>query len=73
MKNDTFLLFPNIGSAMYRAGVSRKELALRLGISRSTLDRRLRGCSDFRWNELYLLHAVFPDLPVSFLLERSAI
>lgn len=73
MQNDTseaMTVFPHLLCAMTRAGITRNELAVILGISRSTLQRRLRGSIEFRWNELLRLHAVFPDVAVSYLLER---
>ena len=63
-------MFPNLTAAVSRKGLTRRELAEALGISLSTLGRRLRGSIDFRWNELHILHALFPDVPVSVLLER---
>ena len=74
MQNDTseaMTVFPHLLCAMTRAGITRNELAVILGISRSTLQRRLRGSIEFRWNELVRLHALFPDTPVSILLERK--
>lgn len=71
MQNDTSPLFPNLTAAISRKGLSRRELADALGISLSTLGRRLRGNIEFRWNELYRLHDLFPDMPLRILLERS--
>ena len=64
-------MFPNLTAAVTRKGLTRRELAYALGISVSTLGRRLRGSIEFRWNELHRLHSLFPDVPMSVLLERS--
>lgn len=71
MQNDTSVSFPNILRAMSSAGLNKKELAFRLGVSMSTLYRRLNGVTQFRWNELQSLHTLFPDIPVSLLIERT--
>ena len=71
MQNDTLPLFLNLKAAVTEMGITRKELAGALGISVSSLGRRLRGSIEFRWNELVRLHALFPDTPVSILLERK--
>lgn len=73
MQNDTFPLFPNLTAAISESGLTRRKLAQALGISVSSLGRRMRGSIEFRWRELILLHAVFPDIPVSILLKRSGI
>ena len=70
MQHDTALMFPNLTSALSKKGLTRRELADALGISLSTLGRRLRGSIEFRWNELHRLHDLFPDVPMSVLLER---
>ena len=71
MQFDTFSVYPNLAEAISGKGITRKELAAALGMSLSTLGRRLRGSVEFRWNELYRLHELFPDVPMSFLLQRS--
>ena len=73
MQNDTFTLFPNLAAAMSDRGITQKQLAGTLGISRSSLGRRLRGNIEFRWNELLRLHSIFPDMPVSILLKKKII
>ncbi len=71
MQNDTFPLFPNLISAISESGLTRRELAQTLGMSVSSLGRRLRGSVEFRWKELLLLRTVFPDIPMSVLLKRT--
>ncbi len=71
MQNDTSPMFPNLTAAVSRKGLTRKELASALGMSLSTLGRRLRGSIEFRWNELHRLHDLFPDVPMSVLLKRK--
>ena len=70
MPNDTLPMFPHLAAAMSEQGLTRKMLAASLGISVSSLGRRLQGRIDFRWNELFILHSLFPDMPVSLLLQR---
>ena len=72
MQNDTFPVFPNLTSAITDSGLTRKELAQALGISVSSLGRRLRGSIEFRLREMLILHAVFPEIPVSVLLQRRS-
>ncbi len=71
MQNDTLRIFPNLLRAMSASGLSKPELAARLGISRRTLDRRLNGSIEFRWNELRELHRIFPDISMHDLLNRT--
>ena len=71
MQNDTFPVFPNLTAAISDSGLTRRELAQVLGMSVSSLGRRLRGSMEFRLRELLVLHALFSEIPMSVLLKRS--
>lgn len=64
-------MFPNLTAAISDSGLTRRELAQVLGMSVSSLGRRLRGSMEFRLRELLVLHALFSEIPMSVLLKRS--
>lgn len=60
--NTTKPHFPILEAEMAKHGISRKAIAEKLSISERALGYKLNGETDFWWNEVLLIHNVFPEV-----------
>lgn len=64
--------FPVLETAIFEKGITKKDIAKKLGIKERTLANKLKGVSPFTWDEVLLIHSTFfPDILPVELFKRS--
>lgn len=66
--------YPNLMAELARTGYTKREIAQRLKLSLSGLQKRLNGQAEFRLNDLELLYEIFGKrLSVSYLFSKESV
>lgn len=66
--------YPNLVAELARTGYTRKEIAQKMKMSLSSLQRRLSGHAEFRLNDIYSLCEIFgKSLSIDYLLSSESV
>ena len=70
------IVYPNLEAEIVRAGVIKAELAANIGISKQSLDNKLKKKTEFTLNEMDHIKTIFEtitgkEFSLDYLFERS--
>lgn len=66
-------MYRNLYAEMVRQGITRKQIAIFLGVRDATIYDKLNGKYDFRLGEAFKIqHAFFPNLTIEYLFEKRS-
>lgn len=60
----------NLRGVMENAGITVRALATALGITEGTVQNKLSGDADWKWEEVLFIKDMFPQYRVEWLFER---
>lgn len=61
-------MFKNLNAEIVRNGLNRKKLAEKIGMSTSTLYRKMNGKVEFRFNDIQkIVNTLNPELKIEYL------
>ena len=65
-------MFRNLRIEMYVRNLTYEKLATRIGMSESTLAKKVKGITDFKSEEMFKIRdTVFPDLTLEYLFAKT--
>ncbi len=64
--------FPILESEIAKRGIRKKDIAKSIGITERSLTKKLSGETDWWWNEVLAIHAIFPYVPPEKLFEHNS-
>ena len=64
--------FPILEAEMAKHGISEEAISKHIGITERAFHNKLSGKTDFWWNEVLAIHAIFPDVEPEKLFGHSA-
>ncbi|MBR3629709.1 MAG: hypothetical protein IKN55_04465 [Oscillospiraceae bacterium] len=64
--------FPILEAEMAKHGISEEAISKHIGITERAFHNKISGKTDFWWNEVLAIHAVFPDVEPEKLFSHSA-
>ena len=64
--------YPTLEAEISRKGIQKKAIAEKLGILPRAFSRKLSGETRFWWEEVLILHSIFPDISIERLMKKSS-
>ncbi len=65
------LCYPVLEAEISVRGIRKKYIAEKLNITPRALSYKMSGKTDFRWQEINIIHSLFPDVPADKLFEHK--